>query len=409
MKNFTQSRAGYHCYFEKYMDRAVNFKNLLKFCFILSPLFSLANTPGFSPTHVKAITATKTLINNGKRISDPTEITETIRTNLYLLQADGSTILADGVFTVYNNLYHDSVTLEDAAKFTNILENIGILRYGKTLAVERRPIIQANDTLFFKLWKTTQRAYQIEVVTNMLTNTGLKAFFIDSYLNTSTALPLGNTTKINFLINDDAGSSATNRFKIIFKPKPPYVPTPVIFTSLNASQQGQKIAVKWQVKNEMDIAKYEVEKSTNGTEFSLVNTTQVSSHNSISSDYSWVDDKESSGTNFYRIKIIGLNGISNITPVVKVVASKTGTSFIVYPNPVKGNTINLQIVDQVYGIYQLRLVNSSGQTVYTNKLPVSSNSMLKSINTGTNLPKGVYHLEIKNADKSTEVKTILVQ
>ena len=137
------------------------------------------------------------------------------------------------------------------------------------------------------------------------------------------------------------GSSAANRFKIIFKPKPPYVPTPVIFTSLNASQQGQRIAVKWQVKNEMDIAKYEVEKSTNGIEFALVNTTNVNNHNAISGDYAWVDDKEASGTNFYRIKSIGLNGTSSVTPFVKVVASKTGAAFIVYPNPVKGNTINL--------------------------------------------------------------------
>ena len=402
MKNFTQSRSGYLNDFAKYIAKATFSKILLKFCFLFCPFFVFANEPGFSANTGKII--------NSVNSTDPvTEVTETVRTNLYLLQADGSTILADGVFALYNNLYHDSVTLEDAAKFTNILENIGILRYGKTLAVERRPIIKANDTLFFKLWRTTQRAYQIEVVTNMLTNTGLQAFFVDSYLNTSTTLPLGDTTKINFLINGDAGSSATDRFKIIFKPKPPYIPTPVIFTSLNASQQGQKIAVKWQVKNEMDIAKYEVEKSTNGTEFTLVNTTNVNQHNTISSDYAWFDDKEASGTNFYRIKSIGLNGISNITPVVKVVASKTGASFIVYPNPVKGNTINLQIVDQVYGIYQLKLVNSNGQTVYTNQLPVSSNSMLKSINVGTNLPKGVYHLEIKNADKSTEVKTILVQ
>ena len=68
--------------------------------------------------------------------------TESFRTNLYLLNANNTTILADGVLTEYNNLYHDSVTLEDAYKFTNINENLGLTRYGKILAVERRPIFQ---------------------------------------------------------------------------------------------------------------------------------------------------------------------------------------------------------------------------------------------------------------------------
>jgi hypothetical protein len=396
MKNFTPCHSGYRNDFVKCAEKILTLKNLLKFFFLLSPLASLAGKPGFSLPHA----ATPI---------DSVAITETLRTNLYLLQPDGSTVLADGVFTIYNNLYHDSVTLEDAAKFTNILENFGLLRYGKTLAVERRPIIQENDTLFFKLWKTKQRAYQIEVVANMLTNEGLQAFFVDSYLNTQTPISLGDTTKINFSVNGDAGSSASDRFKIIFKPKPPYVPIPVIFTSLNASQQGEKIAVRWQVQNEMDVAKYEVEKSINGTEFSLVNTTNVSTANTVSGDYAWYDDKEISGSNFYRIKSISRNGSSNITQVIKVIASKTGASFIVFPNPVKGNTINLQIVDQVYGTYQLRLINSNGQVVYTNKLPVTSNSMLKSLTVDTNLPKGIYQLEIKNADKSTQVKTILVQ
>jgi hypothetical protein len=403
MKNFTQCLSWCRRDFIRYAEKAVALKFLLKFCFLFSPVFARAS----DPHSINKVS--NGLLRSDKLFADSATITETLRTNLYLLQPDGSTILADGVFSIYNNVYLDSVTLEDAAKFTNILENLGMLRHGKTLAVERRPIIQANDTIFYKLWKTTPRAYQIEIVANMLTNEGLQAFFIDSYLNTSTPVALGDTTRINFLVNSDAGSSAVDRFKIIFKPKAVYVPTPVIFTSLNASQQGEKIAVKWQVQNETDIVKYEVEKSTNGNEFSVVNTTHVGSSNSVSGAYAWWDEKEVVGSNFYRIKSIGRDGNSKTTPMVKVVTSKLATSFIVYPNPVRDNTVNLQIVDPVYGIYQVRLLNSSGQTVYTNKMPVSNNNSLKPINLAASLPRGIYKLEIRNTDNSTEVKTILVQ
>ena len=152
-----------------------NLSHLFISFILLIPLFSIAGKPAnFS------IPANNDTINNPIRLHSrksliPLGITESIRTNLYLLQPDNSLVLADGVYTEYNNLYHDSVTLEDAIKFTNILERIGLLRYGKTLSDERRPIIKANDTLFVKLWKTTQLNYQIELAANLATNIRLQA------------------------------------------------------------------------------------------------------------------------------------------------------------------------------------------------------------------------------------------
>jgi len=66
-------------------------------------------------------------------------------------------------------------------------------------------------------------------------------------------------------------------------------------------------------------------------------------------------------------------------------------------------------MDQVPGIYPVRLINSIGQTVYASKLSVSNENMSKELNVGTGLKKGIYQLEIKKADKSTEVKAVLVQ
>src|SRR6187431_1591377 len=97
-------------------------------------------------------------LNPGSATASPRTGTESLRSNLYLLNiSDNSTILADGVLTEYNSAYHDGITLEDAYKFTNITENLGMTRYGITLSVERRPIIASTDTVYFKLWKTTQR------------------------------------------------------------------------------------------------------------------------------------------------------------------------------------------------------------------------------------------------------------
>lgn len=393
MKNYTTKRVGYYNYFVNHFEKVLAFKNLLVFSFLLSPLFSVAGK-----------------VNSSKNSSSPFGVTESIRTSLYLLQPDNSTILADGVYTEYNNLYHDSVTLEDAIKFTNILENIGLLRYGKTLAVERRPIINnANDTLFIKLWKTTRRNYQIELMTNLGTNVGLQAFFVDSYLNTSTPLALAATTKINFFINADATSAVDNRFKIIFKPLAA-LPLPVAFTSVTAYRQGKKITVNFKVENETYMAKFDVEKSLNGKDFLIANPSLVNETNNTAGNYLWMDDGYSTCDIFYRIKNVSPKGIVTYSLTTKVPAIEKNASFMVYPNPVKGNTINLQIQNQLSGLYHIKLMNIYGQVVYTNKLTVTNDRMSLSFNTGTPLLKGIYQVEIKNAANNlTQVKNVMVQ
>ena len=380
------------------------------FLIILIPLVSLAGKPAnFSvPASNTAVNNAVRLLHSSKSLA-PVGTTESIRTNLYLLQPDNSLILADGVYTEYNNLYHDSVTLEDAIKFTNILENIGLLRYGKTLSVERRPIIKANDTLFVKLWKTTQRNYQIELVANLATNIGLQAYFVDSYLNTSSSLDLAVTTKINFAVNADPASAAINRFKIIFKPAVSFSPLPVTFTEVKAARQGEKVSVKWSVENEINMAKYEVEKSVNGKDFLLANTTLIAGKTNGTANYYWLDASSDNGNVFYRIKGISIDGSIKYTAVMKVNMLQNGSVFTVYPNPIIGNNIHLQIQNQATGVYQVNMINIAGQVVYNGKVSVNSNSVSQTLNTGSDMPKGIYQLELKSADKTSLIKTIVVQ
>ncbi len=396
MKNFTPTPNGCQNYF---LNEGRCFRKINLIIFLLFPLLSVAKNATFFPS-----------VSYVAKSSSPFTLTESIRTNLYLLQPDNSIILADGVYTEYNNLYHDSVTLEDAGKMTNFLENLGLLRYGKTLAVERRPIININDTLFYKLWRTTKRNYQFQLTTQLLTNIGLQAFFIDAYLNTSTLLPLEGFIKINFTVNADAASAAVDRFKIIFKRLTiDYSPLPVTFTSVKAYRHSNSVAIDWKVENEINIAKYEVEKSLNGKEYTVVNTIAVNGLNNIAANYLWIDRTQVIGDVFYRIKSIDVSGSIKYTSVLNIKHVQSAASITVYPNPIKGNTINLQITNQPTGIYQVKLINNAGQIVYNNKIVINSSSMSQSLHVGNNVLKGIYQLEVKSADNLATVKTVLLQ
>ncbi len=335
---------------------------------------------------------------------------ESIRTNLYLLNANNTTILADGVFTEYNNLYHDSVSLEDAYKFTNIKENLGLSRYGTVLAVERRPVISASDTLFFKLWKTSMRNYQLEFITLNLNHPALQAFLEDAYLGTSTILALSGTTKINFTINTDIASANVNRFKIVYKTSMVSSPLPVTFTSVKGFQNNKNISINWKVENEINIDKYEIERSANSIDFIKLNSIAVTGLNNAYGSYSWLDENPIDGNNFYRIRSIDRDGTKKFSLIVKVSTGKiSAASIAIYPNPIIGNMVNLRFTNQPIGVYQVRLISNSGQLVYATQFSLNSGNVSQTLFTNKNLAGGFYQMEIKSPDNTIQIQKALIQ
>jgi len=146
---------------------------------------------------------------------EPAYQNELLRANLYELNDDSSVTRVDGVVTAYDKSFSNDVTTADAAKITNINENISILRSGKSLAIEMRRTIAMNDTTFFKIGRLTKRNYRLEFISN-IEHPGLTALLIDNYLHTQTALNLTNATLLDFSVNADSASAASDRFKIIF-------------------------------------------------------------------------------------------------------------------------------------------------------------------------------------------------
>lgn len=325
-----------------------------------------------------------------------------VRTNLYLLNADNSKVLADGNLVEFGSDFYNGVSNQDALKFGNVNEGLAALRNGIALAIERRPVINLNDTIFFKLTKTTARGYRMQIIPEGLSQQNVQAFFEDSYLKSRTALSIVDTSSINFVIDANAASAVANRFRIVFKT---FTVLPLSFTSIKAYQVNEDVKVDWQVQEEVNILMYEIEKSVNGVDFEFVNTTAKNS----TGNYSWIDRTPFAGRNYYRIKSIDRNGVIIYSPIVDVVVAHHGTHFTIVPNPVKGKVINLQFANQTKGSYQFNLMNSAGQLVFSSKTQISNNSTSKVLNTHTVLPAGIYQLQIAGPANNIETQKLIIE
>ena len=327
-----------------------------------------------------------------------------IRTNLYLKVSDTKSILADGNLAQFDDRFTDDYSdREDILKLGNVKEMIAYYRNGRSLSVERRPAITSNDTLYLRITKTTKRAYRFGLVAKDF-DASLNAVLEDNYTGGRIALNLTDTTDYDFTINNDVKSAAADRFRIVFKPS---TVLPATYKSIKAYEQGAGITVEWSVENEINIDEYEVEESTDGSNFVKVHRKKAASQNG-SHNYQFLDESITPGNNFYRIKSYDLDGTFKYSQVVLVRIGELAEQLSVYPNPVKGNTIGLSFNNMQKGNYNIRLSNIAGQTLMTRMITRTAGSSMETLTPQSTLSPGIYHLEVTAPDKRTNTIKVIV-
>ena len=233
---------------------------------------------------------------------------------------------------------------------------------------------------------------QLMIEAAHLNSSGILAWLEDDYLQTKTPLDLEGTTTIDFTVMNIAGSYASERFKIVFRPAAPAAPLPVTFVSIKASQKNADIMVEWKVEAESNLDHYDVEKSFDGNNFSKAGAVSVGKTNA--GNYHWLDQEPVSGSHYYRIRSVDIDGKTSLTQIVKVMIDHTTGTISVYPNPITNGVVNLQMGNQPKGVYGLRLLNPVGQVLLSKKMEHPGGNHTEKINWDYKMARGMYQLEV---------------
>ena len=139
---------------------------------------------------------------------------------------------------------------------------------------------------------------------------------------------------------------------------------------------------------------YTVEKSTDGSVFNIIGKTQTT-------DYT--DNATIEGTVYYRIKATDVDRSTVYSNTTKLSISNSQLSIVnVYPNPMTGKTLNVQLTNTAKGKYTVSIVNSLGQKVFTQIFSHNGGTATKAINT-SQLAKGIYSVIIAHTDSKQQV------
>jgi hypothetical protein len=345
-----------------------------------------------------------TVIFNQPYVFRPAGNLSSIRTSLYSIDADGSTGIADGNLITFSENFNTAFENEDAVKINNFQENFAVMRSGNKVSIERRNLLQVNDTIFFSMWNMKRRNYQLEIATTDLNIPyGTVAYLEDNYLHQKTALGYSNTARIDFAVTTDAASAATDRFMIVINPS---AVVPVTFTSVKAYGVNHNIMVEWTVQNELNIISYDVEKSLDGINFSFVNNSNARGGNST---YNWLDEHAALGDNFYRIKSKDNAGHIQYSRIVKVSIDKGKPTITIYPNPVTDDFVNISFSNMPAGLYKVNLYNAAGQLIFTKPLTHAGGNAAETMPFNKKLSKGVYQLEVSNTEAIKKLFKLIIQ
>lgn len=315
-----------------------------------------------------------------------------MKSNLYVLGTAGDTTLLDGDLTQYDSSFSNNVDGLDARKMSNFSENIGMLRQSVTLVVERRHTIESNDTTFYRIWNlVTGRNYQLQFIPYGMSQPGLTGYVEDLYLNTKTPLNLEGKTLANFKIDFNPASSSPTRFRVIYT-TPVGATLPLTFISQSAFQMQNAVTINWKTASENNINKYIIQKSGNGKDFN--DLAELKAGNLAANDYSYTDVNPAEGNNFYRIVTTSADAALKYGSVMKVFTENGLSIMKVFPNPVSGNTIGLQLRNQPAGLYKIRLISSFGQCLLTKEISYAGGTATQNIGIPPGMPHGIYQLEV---------------
>lgn len=322
-----------------------------------------------------------------------------LRTNLYVIK-DSLPVLIDGNLIKFDASYSNAFDMNDAVKMNNTGENLGIRSDNKIFAVEKRNMVEAGDTIFYTLGQARTQQYQLEFACTDMQQPGLAGFLEDLYLQTSSPINLSGTTIYNFVIDANAGSYVSDRFRIVFTQ---LTPTPVLFTQLKATRNADNsVDVIWKVENEYNLDRYELERSSNGRDFNSITTVSPVSNNGTAADYSWNDKYPFTKDNYYRVKAIDEHLNYQYSNIVKVGPFKETAGIFIYPNPVVDRKISIQFNNQPAGTYYIYLINQLGQVVMNDVQKIENRSFVKTMLLSKNIAAGQYNIAIVR-DKGNKI------
>lgn len=173
------------------------------------------------------------------------------------------------------------------------------------------------------------------------------------------------------------------------------IPLPATGLNLTAALNGNDVQLKWKTISEANSDKFEIERSTDGVNYSQIGVKQAAGYSTTESNYSHVDPNMTDNARYYRVKLVDFDGKASYSNVAIVRKSGGIKGMKIFPNPVV-NQLNLEFTN-MKGSHTVSLYNINGQEVVRQVINVNSTVQYFTL-VKNSLPAGSYIIKVKSDD-----------
>lgn len=210
----------------------------------------------------------------------------------------------------------------------------------------------------------------------------------NSYMQNSTPMPF----------RGGIGDGWANTYSVVG-------PLPVTLLSFEATKRESSVLLNWETSTEINSSHYLVEKSADAVNFSFL--AEVKSLNQLTgSKYQLVDDKPLTGYNYYRIKMVDIDGQFKYTPTRHVIFDgyESIAEIKVFPNPSTGKLyVEIPILRNLEPMV-VNITNSFGQVIKQQKTDTNNKTLEYDL---SSYAKGIYYIQVKSKSFQKVEKIVL--
>lgn len=317
----------------------------------------------------------------------------------------GRTGPVDGILAKFGDSYKKGIS-DDAAKLFDYNENLSVVIDANYMGISRLPVPVPGDSMLLYInGLKSKSAYSFTLKPQKLDGIKVKAWLVDRFAKTQTAIDLTQQSYIAFATTGDKTSYNGNRFYILFAEQATLAST---LTNLKAVQQDKGVQVQWTTATEQGVLQYQVERSANGQQFTAVGTA-APRNTGLTATYSLYDAQPLTGDNYYRIKVLGKDAAPYYSNVVLVKFDRNRPQFSIYPNPVpRKQQLTVQLNNMAAGKYTLQLFNTEGKKVMERVIVSDGSSLTQAITLPTGIAAASYRFVLFNKDGNTWKQPIVV-
>ncbi|HEV7781494.1 MAG TPA: T9SS type A sorting domain-containing protein [Chitinophagaceae bacterium] len=213
----------------------------------------------------------------------------------------------------------------------------------------------------------------------------------------------------NDLSNDPTSVTPDDATVIIFCPN---IVLPARLLSFTGTYKNNVTLLDWVAENQVNTAFYEIERSSDGSNFSSIGNKASQGTPSSRENYQYTDNLLSAPGNvfYYRLKMVDIDGAFKYSNVVMIQRNeKTLTGISLSPNPVVGADATARISATAKGTVDLSVVDMAGRVVLSQQNKVSEGVNSIAIRNIERLQPGVYLLKMNNEGTIVMTKFAVVR